>query len=193
VRSSEIEPANQVQTLRGVRLRVQRAPKGPQVQRADERRAGAGVHQADLHEIVRNDDDGLHPYVLDRHIHHRPEVYADVEVKDRRPSQSVVVSVDEEGADEILEPRHEGPERVAVAHAVGEASQVVDVAHIRINVLGRDVVTGAGVDEGSVRDVRQLGGLVHKARRGRKAAVYADETCNSTQPAPSSSVSSSSR
>jgi hypothetical protein len=38
-------------------------------------------------------------------------------------------------------------------------------------------VVRAGVGEGGVRGVRQLGGVVHAARRPGHAAVYVDETC----------------
>jgi len=52
----------------------------------------------------------------------------------------------------------------------------------RIDELHRDVVVRAGVGEGGVRGVRQLGGVVHGVRRPRQAAVYADETCNRAGP-----------
>jgi hypothetical protein len=39
-------------------------------------------------------------------------------------------------------------------------------------------VVRAGVDEGGVWGVRQLGGVVHGVRCPRQATVYADETCN---------------
>ena len=148
-------------------------------QPGDEGRAGAGVPQADLHEVVRHEDDGLEDDggVGVRDVHHGPEVDADVEVENGRPGEAVVVAVLEGGAEEVLEPRNDGAERVAVAGAVGEAAHVVvALGERRRDVLGRDVVVGAGAGEAGVRDVRQLGGVVDVARRPGQAAVYADET-----------------
>ncbi|BAS94971.1 Os05g0524525 [Oryza sativa Japonica Group] len=80
---AEVEPAEEDKALRGVRLRVERVLERPQVQPGDERRPGAGVHQADLHEVIRHDDDGLHDHRVAgaRDVHHRPVVDADVEIK----------------------------------------------------------------------------------------------------------------
>lgn len=178
---AEVEPADQGQPLRRVHLYVQRVLQRPQIQRGDERRAGAGVNQADLHGIIRNDDSGLtdQPAARAREVHHRPEITADVEVRYRHPVEAIVVAVHEGCTDDVLEPGDEGSERVAVAHAVGEAAHV-DVASVEIlpYVLGRYVVVRAGAGEGAVRHVQQLGGVVHIARRLSKATVYADETCN---------------
>ena len=124
---AKVPATEQGQALRLGHLRVERALERPQVQAGDERCPGAGVHQADLHEVIRHDDDGLlqRRTVEPRDVHHRQEVDADVEVKYGGLLEAVVVAVHEGGADEVLEPGRQRPERVAVALAVWEAAQVV--------------------------------------------------------------------
>jgi hypothetical protein len=176
----------QDQPLCRIHLRVDGVLERPQLQPGDERRPGAGVHQANLDEVVRYDNDGLRDdwggRVRRRQVHRLPEVDAYVEIEDGRPVEAVVVAVHEGGAEEVLvEPHREGRrERVAVTRAVHEAAHVaVDPRELRRDVLRRDVVVLAGVGERSVRGVRQRRGVVHVARRPRETTVDADETCNS--------------
>nr|CAB3460921.1 unnamed protein product [Digitaria exilis] len=112
---------------------------------------------ADLDGVARNEHDGLRDLELVgvRDVHRGPEVDADVEVEDGRAAEAVVVAVHEGGPEEVFEPGHEGPERVAAARGVGEAAHVeVALAELGRDVLGRDVVVEPGVvDEGRVRGV----------------------------------------
>ncbi|GJN14995.1 hypothetical protein PR202_gb01879 [Eleusine coracana subsp. coracana] len=139
---AEVEPPDQDQPLRRVGLRVERALERPQLQTRDERRAGAGVHEADLHEVLRHNDDGLqdHHGVGGRDVHHGPEVDSDVEVEDGWPAEAVVVAVHEDGTEEELVPGVGCREGVAVARAVGEAAHVeVEPFELRRDVLDGDV------------------------------------------------------
>ena len=178
----EVAPGEQGQPLRRVRLRVQRARQGPQLQPGDERRPGAGVHQADLHGVVGDDGDGLGQHrgagTGGGGVHGRPEVDAEVEVERRGAAEPVVVAVHEDGAEEVLGPRREGAERVAAARRAGEAAHVeVALGEGRGDVLGGDVVVGAGVGKAGVGNVGQPGAAVHVAALLRDAAVDADKPC----------------
>ncbi|BAS94978.1 Os05g0524900, partial [Oryza sativa Japonica Group] len=174
----EFPSTEQGQALRLGCLRVELLLERPEVQPGDERCPGAGVHEANLHEVVRHDDDGLQERRAGgvRDVDHHPEVDADVDVEDWQLAEAVVVAVHEGGADEVLVPGHERPERVAVARAVGEAAHVVVARRERrCEVLRRDVVERAAVGEAVVRRVGNLGLVVHVARLPREATVYADE------------------
>ncbi|BAS94980.1 Os05g0525200, partial [Oryza sativa Japonica Group] len=176
---AKVPSAEQGQAPLVVRLRVELLLERPEVQPGDERCPGAGVHEANLHEVVRHDDDGLQERRAGgvRDVDHHPEVDADVDVEDWQLAEAVVVAVHEGGADEVLEAGHERPERVAVARAVGEAAHVVVARRERRrDVLRRDVVERAAVGEAVVRRVGYLGLVVHVARLPREAAVYANET-----------------
>ncbi|BAT07130.1 Os09g0265225 [Oryza sativa Japonica Group] len=165
---AKVYPADHDQALRGIRLRVERVLERPQVKAGDEGRPGASVEETDLHRVLRHNDDGLRRDrgCRIRDVHRPPEVDAGVEVEHRRPSEAVVVAIHEAGADQVLEPRHQRPQRVAAPRrgAGGEAANVVEDPGVRRRqVLRRYVVVGAGVGEGGVRRVGQLGGVVDVA------------------------------
>jgi hypothetical protein len=161
--------------------RVKRGLERPELHRADERRAGARVHQAHGHPASPRDEDRLGRPVDRRSLERDPipEVGAQVQVELRRRAvAAVVVPMQELHADQVFATDLRR-ERVAVPQAGREAPQrlqgevVKSVAHL----VGGDLVVLAAVD---VRTVGEVGdvcvGVPAAAKLVVQPAVDAQKT-----------------
>jgi len=168
----------------GCDLRIEAGPERPELHDVHERRAAAGVHEAQRRPACPRDEDRLAPIVVARRRFSRsqlesfPAVGPQVQVElQRRAVLAVVVAVGELRPRQVFRPG-DGGQRVAVPLAGREAPQRLKTGLQPPLAVGGDPAVIAGVGVGFVGDVDDAGGLVRIAAEvGFHAAVDAQEIC----------------
>ena len=96
--------------------------KGPEIDLGHEGFAYSSVDKADLYAVSIGDRYDFRPVEFSR-FNGLPEVDAEIKIESRRATQAVVVSVQKLRPHSVLQPGLHRSQRVAVADAIGEASE----------------------------------------------------------------------